>query len=187
MQTFVNLKKIVPMASLFVKWLVLPLFLSSLSEPVTGFGTDKTMHPFYMAVTEINENKNEKVLEISSKMFTDDFEKVLTELTKEKVDLVNPNRVLMDKLISDYFNKHLQILIDDKPVKIQYLGFQQEEESVYSFLEVTGVSAVKKLTVKNKLLHDLNENQINIIHAIINGSRKSTKLDFPKSEVSFKW
>lgn len=186
MQTFVILKKNVPMVSLFVKWLIFPLVLVNAYKQQTN-DTEKVLHPFYLAVTEINENKKEHSLEITVKMFVDDFEKVLAASYKEKVDLVNPNRTTMDKLVSDYLKKRLQLIVNDKIVAAHYLGFQQEDESVYCFLEVTGAQDIKKLIVRNKLLHDLNESQINIIHTAINGNRKSTKLDYPKDIADFKW
>jgi hypothetical protein len=59
------------------------------------------VHPLHVSVTEINHNAADKTLEISCKLFTDDFEKVLSQNYKTKVDLINPpDRPAMDKLVS---------------------------------------------------------------------------------------
>ena len=176
------------MAPSFFKWLLIPFFTIPLLSmqnkveiPAEG------MHPFYMAVTEINYNKNDKVFEVTAKLFTDDFEKVLGDAYKTKVDLVNPNRYEMDKLIKDYFKKHLMMIVDDKSIELKYLGFEQDSEAVYCFLEVERIEEIKKINIKNSLLHDLNEHQINIMHVIVDGKRKSVKLDFPDKVANFKF
>ena len=58
------------------------------------------VHPFHMSVVEINHNVQDKTLEISCKIFTDDFEKVLAKTYNTKVDLTNPsNKAAMDSLV----------------------------------------------------------------------------------------
>ena len=176
------------MAPSFFKWLLIPFLtfpLLSMQNKVEITAED--MHPFYMAVTEINYNKNDKVFEVTAKLFTDDFEKVLGDAYKTKVDLVNPNRYEMDKLIKDYFKKHLMMIVDDKSIELKYLGFEQDSEAVYCFLEVERIEEIKKISIKNSLLHDLNEHQINIMHVIVDGKRKSVKLDFPDKVANFKF
>jgi hypothetical protein len=44
------------------------------------------LHPFHVSVVEINHNETDKTLEISCKIFIDDFEKVLAQNYKVKVD-----------------------------------------------------------------------------------------------------
>ncbi len=67
------------MASSLFKWLggtILGLLLLSASP-----------HPLYISVTEINHNAKDKILEVSCKIFTNDFETVLEKIAKTKVDL----------------------------------------------------------------------------------------------------
>src|SRR5690606_17372053 len=176
------------MAISFFKWLLIPLYIFPLL-PMKHTTTLPVgdLHPFYLAVTEINYNNKDKVFEVTAKMFTDDFEKVLGEAYKTKVDLVNPNRFEMDKLIKDYLEKHLMMIADEKAIALNYMGFQQEEESVYCFLEVTGIEKIKRLSIKNSILHDLNEHQMNIMHVIVDGKRQSIKLNYPDKVADFKF
>ena len=53
------------MASAFFKWLFLPVFGSILFAG--------SQHPFHVSVVEINHNAEDKTLEITCKIFTDDF------------------------------------------------------------------------------------------------------------------
>jgi hypothetical protein len=41
--------------------------------------------------------------------------------------------------------------------------------------------------VVNNLLYEQHETQINMIHAVVNGKRKSTKLDNPENTATFSY
>ena len=145
-------------------------------------------HPYYISVVEINHNPTDKTLEISCKIFTNDFEATLEKNYKTKVDLVNPpDKSAMDKLVSDYIKKHLSVKADNKSASLSYVGFEKEDEAVYSYFQVDNVPAVKKIDVSNSILHDFSDQQINIIHCTVGGKRQSDKLDYPKTEASFQF
>ena len=163
------------MASSFYKWLLIPvlgIILSSAGLPIS--------HPFHVSVVEINHNATDKTLEISCKIFTDDFEKVLTQNYKTKVDLTSPpDRKAMDSVVKKYIFSHLGVSVDGKPGTFSYLGFEKDAEAVYSYVQVDNVASVKKVELMINLMHDLFTDQVNIIHVIVKGERKSTKLDYP--------
>ena len=102
------------MAASIHKWFLVPCFLflvPSLKPAPTG----SLYHPYYISVVEINHNAADKTLEISCKIFTNDFETTLEKNYKTKVDLVNPpDKAAMDKLVSDYIKKHLSIKAETK-------------------------------------------------------------------------
>jgi len=163
------------MASSFYKW----LFIPCLGVLLSSASTDNT-HPFHVSVVEINHNATDKTLEISCKIFTDDFEKVLAQNYKVKVDLTNPpDRKAMDSVVKKYILSHFSVSVDGKPRPLSYLGFEKDAEAVYSFVQVENVPSVKKVEFTNKLMQDMFTDQVNIVHVIVKGERKSTKLDYP--------
>ena len=176
------------MAASFYKWLVIPSFLifnNHKNQAITGSPTE-VAHPFYVCVTEINHNVADKTLEISCKIFADDFEKVLTQKNKSVVSISHPkDKAALDKWINLYIRDHLSFKTDSKQANFNYLGFEKEDDAVYCYLQVDNISAVKKIDVVNTMLHDLNNNQINIMHVNVGGNRKSHKLDFPDSQAVF--
>jgi hypothetical protein len=188
-RTFVNKKTIVLMASSFYKWLVIPnmaivlFFNHELYEfPGSPLRAVEGLHPFHVSVVEINHNAADKTLEISCKIFTDDFEKVLARNYKTKVDLTNPpaaDRKAMDSVVKKYIFSNLAVSVDGKTRTLSYLGFEKDAEAVYSYVQVDNVPSVKKVELTNKLMQDMFTDQVNIIHVIVNGERKSTKLDYP--------
>jgi hypothetical protein len=99
------------------------------------------------------------------------------------VDLSNPpDRKAMDSVVKKYIFSHLSVAVDGKPGNLSYLGFEKDAEAVYSYVQIENVASVKKVEVINKLMHDMFTDQVNIVHVIINGNRKSTKLDYPATE-----
>ncbi|TWW00923.1 DUF6702 family protein [Chitinophaga pinensis] len=143
-------------------------------------------HPFYVSVTEITHNKSGNELEISCRIFADDLENTLRKQSKTPLDIIHPaNKAATDSLIAGYLRKHLFIQIEGKPVRLQYLGYKIEEEAAWCFLAAENIPAFKTAHVRNNVLYDEHPNQINMIHVILNGIRKSTKLDNPKADADF--
>ena len=168
------------MVSSFYKWLVIPV----LGVLLTSAGL-KDIHPFHVSVVEINHNAADKTLEISCKIFTDDFEKVLAKNYQTKIDLINPpDKKAMDSVVKKYIISHLSVSADGKPGNLVYIGFERDAEAVYSYVQVENISSVKNIEFINKLMHDLFDDQINIMHVTVNGSRKSMKLDYPTTNAS---
>ena len=162
------------MALLSFKWLV-PVILHLL-------------HPFYVSVTEINHNAKEHSLEISCKIFAEDMEETLKKNYHVSVDLASEKqKAQVNQMITDYLTKHLTINSDGSNLKLQYIGFEKQSEAVYCYFEVSNINSVKKLSVTDSILQDFTDREINIIHATVNGNRKSTKLDYPNTAATFSW
>jgi hypothetical protein len=165
------------MARSFFKWLVLPFFAVFLLAAAP--------HPFHMSVVEINYNGQEKVLEISCKIFTDDFEKVLAKNYNSKVDLTNPpNKSAMDSLVKKYVFSRLSLKVNGRTVPLVYVGFETDKEASYGYVEADNIAGVSKVDITNTLMYDMFEDQINIMHVIVSGKRQSTKLSYPDKEAT---
>lgn len=169
------------MAASVYKWLIIPalavVLLSAAPVP---------KHPFHVSVIEVNHNAADKTLEISCKIFTDDFEKILAKNYNAKVDLINPpNKPAMDSLIKKYLFSHLSIKANGRPVAFSYIGFENENEAAYGYIEVENISSVTKLDISTNIMYDLFDDQMNIMHITIGGNRKSTRLNYPEKEASF--
>jgi hypothetical protein len=169
------------MAASVYKWLVIPVLLLVLTA-----ARPPAPHPFHVSVIEVNHNAADKTLEISCKIFTDDFEKILSKNYKAKTDLINPpNKAAMDSLVKKYLFSHLSMKVNGKPVSFSYVGFENENEAAYGYIEVDNVPSVSKLDIFTNIMYDQFDDQINIMHVIVGGNRKSNKLTYPEKEVSF--
>lgn len=143
-------------------------------------------HPFYVSVTEINHNVKTQSVEISCRMFYDDLEHVLEKQYNTRLDIVKPtNKDQLNKLINDYIHHHLIIKVDGKVLNPAYVGYEIQEDGAWAYLEVKGVTKAQKIEVHNDLLYTEHTEQINMLHVIVKGERKSTKLDNPAADASF--
>ena len=167
------------MNTLFFKCLLISFSLFSVTKT-------ETKHPIFMSVTEIEHNAKEKSLEISCKIFTDDFEKTLRATYKTKIDLLNEKqKAAMGKYVNDYIQKHLKLIVDSKAVVLKYIGYERNEDGINTYLEVQNIAAIKKIEITNNILYDYKPAQISLIHTTVAGKRQSTKLTNPEAKAVF--
>ena len=103
------------MASILFKWfLAAAMFLH-------GHAPEEKMHPFYVSVAEIEHNATTKTLEISCKIFTDDFENTLRAANKHIViDLINPpDKSVMDRIVNAYVQKNFKLIVNGQAARLR--------------------------------------------------------------------
>lgn len=174
------------MATMYYKWLM--IFFLPFNSQFLSYEKKEIFHPIFVSVTEIEHNAKDKTLEISCKLFTDDFEKTLRLQYPSKIDLLNEKlKASMGVIVNDYIQKHFSIKADGKNVALQFIGFEQQEEGIVSFFQANNIVSVKKIDVFNDLLYEYSNQQMGIIHVIVNGNRKSSKLNNPETNASFEF
>jgi hypothetical protein len=134
-------------------------------------------------MTDINYNSKEKGLEISVRIFTDDFENVLHKNFKTKMDIANPaDNEQMNKYVAGYIQNHLKLVVNGELKIMSFVGYEQQQESIWAYFEVNNITALNTLSIHNSLLHDYNKNQINMLNIRANNTERSTKLNYPNTE-----
>jgi len=140
-------------------------------------------HPLHVSTTEINFNARDKTLEVSCRIFSDDFEAILVKLYKQKTDLSNANmKTAMDELVKKYLLSHLQLKANGKAVAMNYIGFEIDHEATNIYLEVEKMPAVKSVEVNDTILYDMFDDQMSIVHVVKASTRKSTKILYPEKK-----
>ncbi|MBO9619467.1 MAG: hypothetical protein J7539_10570 [Niabella sp.] len=147
----------------------------------------RSWHPFHVSASEIEYNAKAKQLEISSKIFTDDFEKVLERIYKTKADFNNKAlKPTMDGLVTQYITTHLSVRTRGRLLPLKFFGWEVDHEAVYIYTTAAAPDFdPKNIAIENTILYDLFEDQLNIVHFIVNGNRKSSKLNYPERKVGF--
>ena len=145
-------------------------------------------HPIYVSVTEIEHNSKENTLEISCRIFTNDFETILRKSSSMKVDLIkSTDKKNMNQLVEKYISNHLNINIDGVFKQLHFVGYEQADESIESYFQVDDVKSFKKIVVQDNILYEYKSEQISIIHTIVNNKRKSLKLNNPEDKAVFEF
>jgi hypothetical protein len=153
---------------------------------ITLFHLLSLLHPFYVSVTEVRHNEKSRVLEVSTRIFYDDLEEALAASSRTKVDILKPtDREEINRLLGAYLQQHLQVSVDGKPVTLRFLGYEIDNDAAWCYLEGPEVRQVKQLDIRNEVLFAERRSQTNMLHVIVGGKRKSTKLDNPVSKASF--
>jgi hypothetical protein len=170
-------------------WLRGPIFSVFAAVPMlSASGPADAPHPLYISVTEINHNPKDKILEVSCKIFTNDFEAVLEKMAGAKVDLSSAkDKAASDKLIAGYVERHLRLKVDGKPVQLHFVGSENEEDGTWSYFQANDVATVKRIDATDELLYDGFNQEINIMHVTVGGQRQSTRLDCPAANASFQF
>lgn len=164
--------------------MMLTLFKYLLISTLLFSQGNTSVHPFYVTVTEIEHNSKAQTLEISCKIFTDDFENTLRNHYSGKIDLINPqNTEAVSKIVKDYIKKHLKINVNGVNTELSFIGYENKEEGIISYFECKNIREVKAIEITDNLLYDYKPEQISIIHVTVNGKRKSTKLVNPEEKV----
>ena len=129
------------------------------------FATFSSLHPFHISVTDIEYDAEARSVEIAQKIFMDDLEEVLVAKEDRLVDLIDKEqKEANDSLIESYLKKHFTLTINGKRVEYEFLGTQVEDDAIWCFMEVPKTRKFKSIEVRNTLLMDRFDDQLNLIH-----------------------
>ena len=142
-------------------------------------------HKFYVSVTEIEHNEKNQSLQVISRVFTDDFEKVLKTRFDPGIRLGKEVETPgINSQIEKYLSQRFAVEVDGKPLQVKFIGKEYENDMILFYIEIPNVKEIKKIKVKNTLLLDMFEEQKNLIHVEFKGKTKSLILaDGKESDV----
>lgn len=147
-------------------------------------------HKFYVSITKIEYVKEKNSLQIITKIFIDDIEDALQQQYNPSISLdTKKETTTADADLKNYILQKINIKVNGKPVKLDYIGKEYDTDMVVAYLEVTDVKELKTITVENKILFEMFPEQQNIIHLKTISSRKSLMLnrDEPSGKLDFNW
>ncbi|MCC3152915.1 hypothetical protein Q3A66_07900 [Hymenobacter sp. BT770] len=141
--------------------------------PLMGAGW--ALHAYHTTLTELRYNAAKKQLELSVKVFTDDFEKALSEGQPAHVNLSDPGpRPLA--LASAYVQRTLKFsTAAGAPLPLQVLGMQAEKDGYWLYCKVPLPGPVPSVQLRQAMLLDVFGDQMNIVN-IEAGDKKQSAL-----------
>jgi hypothetical protein len=156
-------------------------YLLVLILPLLAFSD---LHKYYISVTQVNFNKDYNSIQMTSKIFVDDFQQVLREHYDENIILDNKNKSrTIDLYIERYLLQKIKVTLNNKAAKIVFIGKEYDADIIKCYLEIEGVNRINTLEISNKVLFEIFEDQQNIIKTKINSKRESFIL-LPKKDAA---
>lgn len=140
----------------------------------------EVLHPYHVGSMEFSYNADTKTFEIIGRFFTDDLENAVSKRFSKNLHFYEKkDKEELAKLLDTYMREVLALRINTKQLKLNFIGFQEDRESVEVFLESEPIDSPKKVEASLMPIYNLFDDQINIIHFIVGGKRQSHKLSYP--------
>ena len=140
-------------------------------------------HEFYVSICNIQHNTEAATLEVTLKIFTDDFEQTLEQNFGEKLYLgTSQENSHLDKYIEKYLQKNLHIIVNNTAkTPYKYLGKEVEVNEMWCYLEIENVPNIEAIEVSNFLLTEEFPKQSNIVNIRVNARLESLILNKDKT------
>lgn len=140
-------------------------------------------HEFHTSIAEIEYNTKSRAFEVSLRVFIDDFEKGLGNISGKKETLDNTNK--HDKLIMDYINAHFYMLNRrGKKKAMSFIGKEFKVDAIWLYIEIPFRESLRKAKFNNSILMEHFNDQVNIINLKYKGKKESflfKKTEFEKA------
>ncbi len=131
-------------------------------------------------------DSKERLFEISVRVFTDDFEKALSEDSNSKVHLTETDK--NDPLVEKYIRSHFAYVNPQKQTKsFSYVGHEIEADANWLYLEMPYTEPFRGGLMKQNLLMELFDDQVNMVNINYQGQKKTFvfRKNQPVQDVSF--
>lgn len=160
-------------------------FLFFLIVPFFAF---TSLHKYYISVTQINFIEEKQSVQITTRIFIDDFESLLRERYDESITLVVKDEPkITDIYVGRYLKERIKIKINNKEVDLTFIGKEYDQDIMRCYLEIEGINNIESFEVSNKVLFDLFKEQQNIVKTKINSKQKSFILSPKKDNALLKF
>jgi hypothetical protein len=139
--------------------------------------TSAAAHKFYVGVFQMDYVPAKKQVQLTSRLFVDDIEKTLNKKYSKRFYLGSKQELEgAEDYLKKYLAEKMEVSINGKVQPIKFLAREMEDDVLICYFTIPATSAVKSIKVSNSILMESFSEQHNIIHAKINGNRKSLLL-----------
>jgi len=111
-------------------------------------------HTYFFGVTDLSINKSSKHIELIHQLTAHDIENAIAEI---KQIHFSPEYPQYDKLIQEYIEEHFILERDNRPIKMNWIGFEVKKGKLFTYQESVSENFLTNLVVKNSILvHTIN-------------------------------
>ena len=148
-------------------------YLPILLLPLLAF---TAAHKFYVSVTNITYSEKDASVQIVSRIFIDDVEKVLQERYDFEARLATENESKeSDAYLEKYIRAKFAVEVNGKNSPYSIIGREYDNDVIVYYLEVPDIdlAEMESIRIQNEILIDMFSEQQNIMHFDVAGKKKS--------------
>ena len=143
-------------------------------------------HPVHLSVTNIEYNKSEKRIDISIRLFKDDFETILANNNDQEINLNKKNENKNTNLfITKYITDNLKFKINGNHIKERKFIFKErrmEDITMWLTFEIKFKNVINTIEITNTLMTDLYRDQKNML--IFTYNNKQSAIEFTRKKTT---
>ncbi len=136
-------------------------------------------HKFYLTVTHVGYSEKDDALQITTRIFIDDIEKVIEARYALKMNMATESESpLVDEYLEKYLRTKMVIELNGAVKEYNFLGKEYDDDMVVCYMEIPkiGLDSIKTIQIQDEVLTDLFDAQQNVVHFNIKDLRKSMVL-----------
>ena len=140
---------------------------------ITSF-TSVLAHKYYVSITEVEYVKDQESVQIITRIFIDDFQRLLRERYDDKITLDdNQDEEAINKLMNKYIKSRLLVSINSEEKQLKFIGKEYDTDIVYLYYEIENVQSIATMEIENTVLFDIFSDQKNVVRTNIKNSPKT--------------
>lgn len=182
----INGLKLFPIFNYICRTMRRRLIFIALSAIVLSVSAAFTAHKFYVSITEVEYNSDDKRMEVSIKFIGHDLEKALKNAGVPELYLgTDKESAKANTYLHQYISKKFSIQNNTTPIEFTFVGKEvTNDDFIYCYLKSAPLPSIHSLTFNNSFLTELFDDQANILY-YKNGSEKFD-FRFTKQKTSIK-
>lgn len=130
-------------------------------------------HKFYFSNTLVEQNPRTGGLEITIKLFTDDFERAIQNEGHPEFRLTGTQTNETSALIQAYLEKHFTLNFQSKPTTLIYVGQEVEADLTICYFELAQLPEFNFIEVRNNIFMEIFPDQKNVVDISMKGQRQT--------------
>jgi hypothetical protein len=152
---------------------------------VKGFGllaalivfTAFTSHKFYVSLVQIDHKQESGSLQVTMRIFTDDLERALDGYENRETNLGTQKELPgTNEILFNYISDNFRVTVNGRPATLSFVGKEVEVDVTWCYVEATGIPSLQSISVTNRMLTEVYEEQVNIIQIESGGINRSMLL-----------
>lgn len=134
-------------------------------------------HKFYVSLTEIHCRAERGTIEVSMRLFPDDLDRAIRAITGITPHIATEmEHDSADAWIAAYLESSFHLTFKGIETRFDYLGKQPEADAIWCFLEAELPDQFGQVTIENRVLTEMFEDQKNIVQFYSNDFNKGVLL-----------